>query len=163
MFARSVVPMVGIFALQAGLVCNTGFAATGVASLSVSATVEVGCQVSPDGSAASVESETKRSSSLVSVSCSLPVPYLVTMNRSSQAELAAPDTTALGLSNLSGVRRVSDGGLLRAHDWPLGSAGESEYDPIRQVFLGLPPGLAEAAQGTAENPDPGIITVAIVY
>jgi spore coat protein U-like protein len=87
MLLKSVLPVLGIATLQAALMCSPGLAATRTASISVSATVVAGCQVSPILSAAkSTLLESKRGETSVSINCLLPVPYQVSITNDSIEE-----------------------------------------------------------------------------
>lgn len=161
MFARSVVPIVAIVALQAGLVCRTGSAATLTSSLSVSVVVEVGCQVSPAGSGA--ESAATKWNSPVSVNCSLPTPYQVTVNGSSAADLTGLRSTTPSVTDLRGFARGDGRDLLHPNGRSIRPADDSEYGLVRPVGLGLQAGLTEAARCETEGADAGTVTVTITY
>ncbi|MGA3129618.1 MAG: hypothetical protein ABSD59_02385 [Terracidiphilus sp.] len=164
MLARSVVPIVAIVALQAGLVCNTGYAATGTASISVSVIVEAGCQVSPAGAVAdSGQSGPKELNSPISVNCSLSVPYQVTVNSNPATDLAKPGSTIPGLADLRGFARAGDRNFLLPRAPSIKVTENSEYGLLRPVSLGSPAGIIEAARCSTEDANPGTMTVAIVY
>jgi len=161
MLARSVVPIVTILALQAGLVCKTGSAATLTSSLSVSVMVEVGCQVSPAGSGA--ESAAMKWNSPVSVNCSLPTPYQVTVSSNPATDPAGLRLANTGLTDLHGFRQVDGRDLLHPNGRSIRPAGDSEYGLVRPVAVGLQAGLTEAARCNAEGADAGTVTVTITY
>ncbi|HTW78645.1 MAG TPA: hypothetical protein VME23_03770 [Terracidiphilus sp.] len=164
MNSRSVVSIVGIVALQGGLVCGTGFAATRTASFSVSVTVEAGCQISPAGSATEgAASGSKWGNSPVSVNCSLPVPYQVTVDSIPQATLARPGATIPGLAGLPRYAHADDRDLLPPHDPSITPLEHSDYDQVRPASFGLTAALPEAALCSADDAAPGTITVTIVY
>ena len=161
MLARSVVPIVTILALQAGLVCKTGSAATLTSSLSVSVMVEVGCQVSPAGSGA--ESAAMKWNSPVSVNCSLPTPYQITVDTGSATDPAGLRLTATDLTELRGLTQVDGRNLLHPNGRSIRPPEDSEYGLVRPAALGLQAGLTEAARCDAESADAGTVTVTITY
>ena len=137
MLARSFVPMFGTLALGASLLCNAAIAATGSASLTVTVTVEAGCQVSPVFSAteiAALRSTTWQNP--VSMSCSLPVPYQVAVH----SEFAP-----------SGMRAQS-----------LNLAKESDLGLVRPGALDLSAAVIQTA-GAAAGTNSGTVTVTVDY
>jgi hypothetical protein len=86
-------PFLGIFgiaALLSGLMCPAGFAATRITSLSVTATVAAGCQISP-ASAADTGAKSGKSNwnTPISMSCSLPVAYQIIVSSRALADRSA--------------------------------------------------------------------------
>lgn len=151
MRARSVVPVVGMVVMQAWLTCGMGFAASLTASIAVSVTVEAGCQVSPAGYAAEIAASGRKMwDAPVSVNCSLPTPYLVTVHNSSQA-----DPAGLG-SSLSGLGRLSGFGHSGIRDLDELRKNDPDYGPVLRVSSSLPAGLAESS-------DSGTVTVTVTY
>jgi len=137
MLARSLFPIFGTLALEACLLCNPALAATRSASLVVTVTVEAACQVSPVLSAAEIAASRSTSwKNPVSVSCSLPVAYQVTVNSG-----RGPSETRVQSLKLS---------------------KESEPGAIRPVSLDLSAAVIKTADATAgTNFD--TLTVTIVY
>ncbi len=137
MLARSLVPIFGTLALEASLLCNVAFAGTRSASLVVTVTVEAACQVSPVLSADEIAASTSTTwKSPVSVSCSLPVPYQVTVHSE-----RGPSETRVQSLKLS---------------------KESGPGPISPVSLDLSSAVIKTADATAGT-NSGILTVTIVY
>jgi hypothetical protein len=164
MNARSVIPILGIVALQGGLVCSTGFAATRTASFSVSVTVEAGCQVSPAGSATEgAASGSRWGNSPVSVSCSLPVPYQITVDSNPPTALARPDAISPVLSDLPRYAHAEYRDPLQQHDPSITPLEHPQYDQVRPASFGLPAASVETAHFSADDAAPGTITVTIVY
>ena len=137
MLARSLVPIIGTLALEASLLCNAAFAATHSASLVVTVTVEAGCQVSPVLAASEIAAfKSTTWKSPVSVSCSLPVPYQVTVHR----------------------EHVSSATQVR----PLNLAQESESGLIQPVSLDSSAALIKTADATV-GANSGTVTVTVDY
>lgn len=162
MFARSVLPIVAIVALQASLVCRTGSAATLTSSLSVSVIVEAGCQVSPAGAGAeSAASGPMKWNSPVSVNCSLPTPYQIAVNNSSATYPGGLRLATTSLTDLRGFAHGDGRDLLHPNGRSMRPADDSEYGLVRPIALGLQAGLTESARCDAE--DAGTVTVTITY
>ncbi len=152
MLARPVVPIVASVALQAGLMCNSGFAATLTTSLSVSVTVEAGCQVSPPASVTeSAAPAPQRWNSPISVNCSFPVPYQITVTGSPRPDLSRLASTIPGLADLRDFAHAGDRDLLQPHGRSIEPASDSEYSLLRPVSR------------TCTAAAPGTIIVTIIY
>jgi hypothetical protein len=159
-----------------GLLCKTASAATHITSLSVSATVVSGCRVSP-GSAEPAASEPNSWSAPVSVVCSLPVAYQVSVSSNSEMapgighgmELAGLGSSSQALAGLAGYAQTRDLDSLRVPNNPINHRAEAAGDPAYSL-IGLP-SESPAASGDlnngvdrpADTPAPGITTVTIVY
>lgn len=162
MLARSVVLIVASISLQAGPMCNLGFAATGTASLSVSVTVEAGCQVSQKSSVAEAAAYGhQRWNSPVSVNCSLPVPYQVVFDRTPTNDLGGRGSSMWNLTGRPGNVQGYDRDLLEREGMLIGPMEKSESAEL--VTPGLPAGPPDAAHCAAEVADSRIITVTVIY
>lgn len=137
MLTRSLVPMLGTLALEASLLCNVAFAGSHSGSLVVTATVEAGCQVSPLLSAANIAaSRPTIKENSVSVSCSLPAPYQISV------------TSRRGLS----TKRVQS----------LNLAKELDLWSVRSGSLDLSTAEPKSAD-TSAGGDSGTVTVMVIY
>ncbi len=151
-------------AVLSGLLCPAAFAATRTGSLLVSATVVSGCQVSPALSAAEGAASAPNGWSVpVSVTCSLPVSYQVEVSSNSSLELAGLGSPSPAAAGLQGYGRARDLDSLPTPDQPTKAAAGTEQGAAGLLSPGLPPGSVDIANGPADGPDPGAITVTIVY
>jgi hypothetical protein len=138
-----------------GLLSNQAFAATHTTSILVSTTVVAGCQVSPaaflaNGAASAITGW----SAPVAVTCSLAVPYQVAVSGVSRVPFAGLGSTG---------REVA---VLAANE----QAGQlaSPRPPIQPTQATTDPGhgldaLVSIADPPTGAPDPGAVTVTIVY
>jgi hypothetical protein len=163
-------------AIFSGLLCNTAFAATHITSLSVSATVVSGCQVS-SASAEPASSGPNSWSAPVSVVCSLPVAYQVSVSSNSQMdpgishgmELAGLSSGSQALAGLPGYAQARDLDSPRVPNSPIDHRAEAPGEPaysLTGVSSGSPAVSADAKNGVdrpADTPNPGTMTVTIVY
>lgn len=164
MLPKLVVPILGIVVLQAGLMCSTGFAATNSASLTVSVIVQAGCQVSPNGSVAeSTVSGPGTWNSPVSVNCSLPVPYQVTVHSNRGSDLAGLSSTISTLADHSESAPEGDNNLLQQHDRVIRPLRASENGLVRPISLNSPIELINIAHCSADDTNPDTVTVTIIY
>lgn len=158
MLLKSVLPSFGIATLQAVLMCNPGFAATRTASISVSATVVAGCQVSPVQSAAkSTALEAKHWETSVSMSCSLPVPYQVSITNSVRTDLVPRGPINSDPAGPFPYARTIGLSLLQPRDLPDDSINESDH--------GSTSVQADSIKGprTTEDTHSETITVTVIY
>lgn len=159
MLARSIVPIAGILALQAGILCHTASAATATGSLSVSVTVEAGCLVAP---AQNAPSGTEISNSAVAVNCTLPVPYQVTLHSDTEADLARLSLAQPALADSAGLAYLADRDHSAA-DRLLEPATGSEPSPLRAAFFSARGEALQAGCCNAANAGAEMITVTVVY
>jgi hypothetical protein len=111
----------------------------------------------------SAASGLKGVSSPVSVNCTLPVPYQVTVNSNLAPDLARLGSTILTLADPRGFAHADARDLLQSHGQSIRAAQNSEYSLLQPVSLGSPTALMNAARCSAENADPGTMTVTVVY
>jgi spore coat protein U-like protein len=164
MFPKSVLPILGIVSLQAGQMCSPGFAATHTTSVSVSATVVAGCQVSPVPFAAKgAVSDSRGWGAPISMSCSLPVPYQISVTNGARTNLAPLGSAGSNLAGPSPYARTYHLGLsepeIRSND----STEESNHGFVRVSSTGLLADSIGAGHGTAEDANSETITVTITY
>lgn len=85
--------ILGIAALMTGPMCRAGFAATRTTSLSVTATVAAGCQISPSSAAdTGAKSGKSDGTTPISMSCSLPVAYQIIVSGRPLADRSAVES-----------------------------------------------------------------------
>jgi spore coat protein U-like protein len=159
MSLKSVLRILGIATLQTGMMCSPGLAATRTTSLSITATVVAGCRVSSVLFAAqSAVSESKGRETIISMNCSLPVPYQISVITS-----ARTDPTALGLtrSDFAGPSSYALTNNLRNR--PDDSIEEPNNGLARLLFVGLPVDSINVRHCTAEDTHSETITVIITY
>jgi len=162
MLARSVILILASISLQAGPLCNLGFAATGTAALSVSVTVEAGCQVSPKNSVAEAAAYgPQRWNSPVSVNCSLPAPYQVVYDRTPTNDVAALGSSMRSLTGRPATLQAYDRNHLERGGMLIEPMEKSESAEL--VTAGLPAEPLHAAHCAAEVADSGFITVTVIY
>jgi hypothetical protein len=111
----------------------------------------------------SAASGLKGVSSPVSVNCTLPVPYQVTVNSNLAPDLARLGSTILTLADPRGFAHADARDLLQSHGQSIRAAQNSEVGLLRPVSLGSPAGLIESARCSAEDANPDTINVTIVY
>lgn len=168
MHFRSVLRVPAMVLLQAGLMCGTGFAATGTASLAVSVTVEAGCEVSyAAAGAGDTQSRPDPWNSPVSVHCTLPVSHQVVFERSpgsDSGERGPGIWSHSGLPrNLQQIynREPAQGGDAKEQGDALGEKPEPALSEF--VTRSLPASLLEAAHCAADDPDAKTVTVTVIY
>lgn len=169
MFPKSVLPILGIVSLQAGLMCSSGFAATRAASVSVSATVVAGCQVSraPFAAKGNVP-ESKGWALPISMSCSLPLPYQIAVTNSARTGLsplpgplpAQLASTRLNIAGPSSYADTHNPGLLQPRNRPDDSTEESNHGLVSLLSTSFP---ADSGRRSAEDAYSETITVTITY
>jgi len=151
-------------AMLSGLMGNVAFAATRTASLLVSVSVLAGCQVSPAlYSAERPASAANGLSAPVSVNCSLPVSYQVSVDSLPTTELASLGSTGPDLAGLRGYANPYELDSLRALDESIHATGEPEYLLAELAPSGLPVVSGDGDYRPADGPEPETITVTIVY
>jgi hypothetical protein len=146
-------------AVVSGLLSHSAWAATGTTSLLVSTTVEAGCQVSPS---ASVPSSPNR----VSVNCTLPVAYQVSVVVVPQTAHADPGSTGPDLAGLGGDAHAQDLGSLRPQSQAVPLSSDSQHglaSLASNLPLSLPADSLESAPHPAGGQDSGTVSVTIVY
>ena len=165
----SLLPRVLAIAILPGLLCGPAFAATHIASLSVSATVVSGCRVSAALSSADRTASAPNALTVpVSVNCSLPVAYQVAVSSSQHTELASLSSTSPVLAGLPGYARTRDLDSLQTApvDGPIAEpirvTMEPDYGLTGLAASGLP-APSEGANRPADALVAAPITVTIVY
>jgi hypothetical protein len=91
------------------------------------------------------------------------VPYQVIVNSNPANNLATLGSTSRSVADLRGFALAGDHDLLLPHSQSIRATSDSESGLLRPVSLGSPSGIIEAARCSAEDVDPGIINVTIVY
>jgi hypothetical protein len=142
-------------AVLSGLLSHAALAATGTTSLLVSTTVEAGCLVSPT---AGVSSGPNR----VSVSCTLPVAYQVSVVVVPQSPHANIGSTGPDLASLSGGAYTRDLGSLRPQSQPVPAASDAGHG-LASLASTLPADSFETVRGPDDGKDSGAVSVTIVY
>jgi hypothetical protein len=155
-------------AILSGWLCNTAFAATRITSLGVSATVVSGCQVSPAAAERSASAPGSWTAP-VSVVCSLPVAYQVSVSSNSETangtELAALGSTSSLVAGLPGYAQSRDLDSLRPLDHPVQATEEPAYSLVglSSGSPASPEGADREADRPVDAPAPRTMTVTIVY
>ena len=151
-------PIFGIVALLSGLTCRAGFAATRTTSLSVTAIVAAGCQISPATAADPGGKLGKiNQNAPISMNCSLPVAYQVIVSSRRLADDPQSRLIMPGYAQDSGLN------LSRAQDRLNNSAVESRYDPVGFVSRSFTQDHPEAMRCAADDDGSEIVTVTIIY
>jgi hypothetical protein len=164
MFLKSVLRVLGTAALQTGLMCCPGLAATHTTSLSVSATVVARCQVSPILNAAkSAVSKSKGWETPISMNCSLPVPYQISVTDSSRTDSASFDSIRSDVTGPSSHAYNPNPGFFQPRRWPDDSAEEPNHGLVRPFSAGLPADSIKAEHRTGEGSHQETITVTVIY
>jgi hypothetical protein len=144
--------------ILSGALSNPAIAATRTSSMVVSVTVAAGCQVS---SALSQEQRAAAApgawSAPVAVSCSLPVAYQVDVTSGSSMNLSANEQMAY----LDSLRALS----LQSNSLQSAQSMRAGTKPTwtEPASSSAADGSLEVADGPAQGPDPGAVTVTIVY
>ena len=161
MLGKSVVLFVVLDALALGLVPGVAFAATRTTSISVTATVVAGCQVSPATTAAgTAPSGAAGLNAPISMDCSLPVAYQVTISGSPRTGFGRLGPTVPEFADLPRYARASDLDSLQPQGRSIDSAGEFEYGPVSS---GSTTGSVEGERCTAYGAGDGTVTVTIAF
>jgi len=152
----ALLPILIIAIFQSGPACHKAFATTSTASISVSVIVQAGCQVSPAPST----SGPNGGRAPISMNCTLPVPYQVSVESLPQTNSATLGSTGLALATLSGPDRPL---LSKPLDWPIESATSPAYARTALITSGFPAVPIEAAPSNVDGADSKTLTVTITY
>lgn len=158
MLLRPFLPVFGIAALMTGPMCRAGFAATRTTSLSVTATVAAGCQISPSSAAdTGAKSGKSDGNTPISMSCSLPVAYQIIV---SSRPLADHPQSGLATPEYA---HDYDLNLSRPQDRLNNLTVQSGYDPVRFASRSPAHDHAEPMRCSADDDGSEIVTVTISY
>jgi spore coat protein U-like protein len=154
--------------LAMGLTSSSALAATSTASFSVTATVVSGCQASSPASAFGTQTAARVALSSVSVTCTNPTAYNVSLSAGRTADAAATTATESkqemsgSASELLGHGLLPD--LVRTGSWGRPAGGSTVAGIGGGHFLQYAAyGKAAGAQPFVPNPYADLITITVTY
>lgn len=140
-----------------GLLSTPAFAATRVTSIVVSATVVAGCQVAPSAS----EANNLVANNLVSMNCTLPVPYQIAVNDNSGLQSVSRPSSSAVIAGLPAY--ASRGSESLPSDQTTQIASDSDNGLAALASLAESQDAIQSANGSADGTDAGTVRVTIAY